>query len=97
MSEYIEREVVNKIIEEIEHGCKSNDFAAAAVHGVKVEISRLPSHCIVSVVRCSECEHFYPFFDPPYGKCSRRHHDDEVVKYMDYCSYAEKKTAASRV
>ena len=40
------------------------------------------------VTFCSECKHFYPFFNPPYGKCSRRHLDDEVVKTTDYCSYA---------
>ncbi len=44
---------------------------------------------ITRVTRCSECKHFYPFFDPPYGKCSRRHYDVEVVKTTDYCSYGE--------
>ena len=40
------------------------------------------------VTRCSECKYFYPFFNQHYGKCSRRHLDDEVVKTADYCSYA---------
>ena len=46
---------------------------------------------VAPVTRCSECQHFYPFFDHPYGKCSRRHHDDEVVKKADFCSYGVKK------
>ena len=37
----VSREAVYKIIEEIEHGCQSNEVAKAAVHGVKVEIDRL--------------------------------------------------------
>lgn len=45
----------------------------------------------INVIYCKDCKHFYPFFNFPYGKCSRRHCDDEVVKTTDYCSYAKQK------
>jgi|GEM_PF-6705392 len=87
MSEcYIDREKAIEAVEREFGGETSPECITAKEAVYSVELAD-----VVPVVRCIECLHFYPFFYPPYGKCSRRHHDDEVVKTTDFCSYAKKK------
>ena len=53
---------------------------------------------LVSVVRCKDCKHWYPFSDKRFGYCRREFWDDDgqyrlkvETNHEDYCSYGERR------
>ena len=102
MSDYIEREVIEKFIEAgLNNPDKNKAFGHDAIE-ILTEIHFMPAADVAPVVRCRECKHY-----KDYGKtsiledgkhikagwcCRRMRYDEEYRMPADgFCSYGQRK------
>ena len=91
MADYIDRQVLNKYLDECIRESK-NAYGTALALAIQKDVNSIPAADVVEIVRCKECQHWKTEHPKANGyHCCYRIHNAFPMREDDFCSRGKRK------